>query len=110
MMTIDSATFYNVQREVFERVGRDAPHARQGLINSRLAMRLNFTDVPAEITISGKTGRFEVHTGSNHLRPDFDIQLTSQTGHQVCWGTFGSARQSGMGASSGTVPSGSCRC
>jgi hypothetical protein len=47
---------------------------------------LNFTDVPAEITISGKTGRFEVHTGSNHLRPDFDIQLTSQTGHQVLLG------------------------
>ena len=85
-MAVDTATLYKIQREVFERVGREAPHARQSMINSRLAMRLKFTDVPAEFTISGKTGRFEVYAGSNHLLPDFDVQLTSDTGHQVLLG------------------------
>ena len=74
---------YQLQKEVFERVGREAPHARQGIINARIALRLKFTDVPAEITISGKTGRFEVHTGSNGLRPDFDVQLSTLTARQV---------------------------
>lgn len=77
---------YEIQREVFERVGREAPQARQGMINSRLALRLQFTDVPAEITISGKTGRFEVFAGTNYLRPDFDVRLTSLTAHQVMLG------------------------
>jgi alkyl sulfatase BDS1-like metallo-beta-lactamase superfamily hydrolase len=74
---------YRVQKEVFERVGREAPHARQGLIKARLAMRLYFTDVAAEITISGKTGRFEVHTGANGARPDFDVHLSTATARQV---------------------------
>jgi hypothetical protein len=85
-MAVDAATLYILQQEVFERVGRETPRARQGLIDSRLALRLKFTDVPAELTISGKTGRFEVHTGPNRLLPDFDVQLTSSTGHQVLLG------------------------
>lgn len=85
-MAVDTATLYRIQRDVFERVGREAPHARQGMVNSRLALRLKFTDVPAELTISGKTGRFEVHTGPNRVLPDFDVRLTSGTGHQVLVG------------------------
>ena len=85
-MAVDTARLYSIQQEVFERVGRETPHARQGLINARLALRLKFTDVPAELTISGKTGRFEVHTGPNRVLPDFDVQLTSGTGHQVLLG------------------------
>ena len=85
-MAVDTAMLYTIQQEVFERVGRETPHARQGLITSRLALRLKFTDVPAELTISGKTGRFEVHAGPNRVLPDFDIQLTSGTGHQVLLG------------------------
>jgi hypothetical protein len=85
-MAVDTAMLYTIQQEVFERVGREAPHVRQGLIASRLALRLKFTDVPAELTISGKTGRFEVHAGANGVVPDFDVQLTSDTGHQVLLG------------------------
>lgn len=85
-MTVDTAMLYRIQCEVFERVGREAPHARQGMIEARLALRLKFIDVPAEITISGKTGRFEVHAGPNGVLPDFDVQLTSETGHQVMLG------------------------
>jgi hypothetical protein len=85
-MAVEAATLYTLQREVFERVGRETPHARQGLIDSRLALRLKFTDVPAELTISGKSGRFEVHTGPNRVFPDFDVQLASGTGHQVLLG------------------------
>jgi hypothetical protein len=85
-MAVDAAMFYILQQEVFGRVGRETPHAQQGLINSRLALRLKFTDVPAELTISGKMGRFEVHTGPNRVLPDLDVQLTSSTGHQVLLG------------------------
>jgi hypothetical protein len=85
-MAVDTATLYTIQQEVFERVGCEAPHARQGLVNARLALRLKFTDVPAELTISGKTGRFEVQAGPNGVVPDFDVQLTSDTGHRVLLG------------------------
>jgi hypothetical protein len=85
-MVVDTALLHTIQQEVFARVGREAPHARQGLINARLALRLKFADVPAELTISGKTGRFEVHAGPNHVLPDFNVQLTSDTGHQVLLG------------------------
>ena len=85
-MAVDAALLYTLQQEVFERVERETPRARQGMINSRLALRLKFTDVPAELTISGKTGRFEVHTGPNRVLPDFEVQLTSGTGHQVLLG------------------------
>ncbi len=47
-MAVDAAMLCILQQEVFERVGRETPRAQQGLINSRLALRLKFTDVPAE--------------------------------------------------------------
>jgi alkyl sulfatase BDS1-like metallo-beta-lactamase superfamily hydrolase len=82
-MAMDVVTLYRVQQEVFDRVGRESPQAGQGLVNSRLALRLKFTDLPAEITISGRAGRFEAHAGPNGVRPDFDVQLTSEIAHQV---------------------------
>jgi hypothetical protein len=85
-MPVDAATLYKIQQEVFARVGREMPHARQGMLDARLALRLTFTDIPARITVSGKAGRFEVHAGSDHVLPDFEVQLSSTTGHQVLLG------------------------
>ena len=82
----DAELVYQIQKEVFERVARESPHALQGLTSGRLALRMKFTTPQAELLISGRSGQLETTCGSTSLQPDFEIVLTANTVHQVMLG------------------------
>lgn len=89
----NATQLYECFQELLQRIGEVNPDAEKPLIKSRIAVRFNCTEPPAEIFINARKKPVEISYGTSKVRPDLDITLSTDTLHGILLGNI-SLRQS----------------
>lgn len=86
---------YATLRALFARIEEHDPQAARTLLNSRLRIRLRFSQPTAELLIDASQRPFHVAYGPCDARPDLDVSLTADTLHQILLGRLSLAKALG---------------
>lgn len=79
----DPDTLYGSLREVFTRL-ETVPEAYRALTGARLTLRLKCSAPAAEVLLDGRRpGQFQAVYGPAAVRPDLDVELATDTLHQI---------------------------
>lgn len=81
-----SQQFYTTAQALFEQVQAEHPQAAEDVRKARLLIRFNCTDPDAIIMINGRRKPASVTYGENRIRPEVDVDLTTDTLHYILLG------------------------
>lgn len=78
--------FYATARTLFDQVQVEYPQAAEDIGKAKLLIRFNCTDPDAIIMINGRKELATVTYGENRIRPEVDVDLTTDTLHYILLG------------------------
>jgi hypothetical protein len=81
-----SQQFYTTARTLFDQVQIEYPQAAEDVRKARLLIRFNCSEPEAIIMINGRKEPPSVTFGENHIRPEVDVVLTTDTLHNILLG------------------------
>ncbi|HCB49941.1 MAG: hypothetical protein AMJ56_18900 [Anaerolineae bacterium SG8_19] len=81
-----SQQFYATARALFDQVQAEYPQAAEDVRKAKLLIRFNCTDPDAIIMINGRKKPASVTYGENRIRPEVDVDLTTDTLHYILLG------------------------
>jgi hypothetical protein len=93
----DDRALYACLQPMFERIQVESPEALQGLMASRLALRLKCSAPAAEVTFDGRQRPLQTAYGRSTIRPDLDIEMSADTLHQILMDTLSMKKAMGSG-------------
>ncbi|MBP8000116.1 MAG: SCP2 sterol-binding domain-containing protein [Chloroflexi bacterium] len=93
----DTEQFYTCAQKLFAQIQQNDPHAAATLLQSRLVIRLQFTQPNGVILLSGRGQTVETHFGTNSLKSDLDINLSGDTLHAILLGQITLTKALGSG-------------
>jgi hypothetical protein len=82
----DTEQLYAVLQALFARIGRNSPHASDGILKARLVIRLRTREPEGEIALDGRQPPLKSSFGPTALRPELDIQMSADTLHRILLG------------------------
>lgn len=82
----DSEQLYGSMRLLFARIEQEEPGATDAILGARLVIRLRCTAPEAEVTINGRQRPVQTVFGPDSARPTLDIELASDTLHEILTG------------------------
>ncbi|MBP1701388.1 MAG: hypothetical protein H6Q38_495 [Chloroflexi bacterium] len=88
---------YAVMKTLLTRLGEKDPQAAQIITRSRLVLRLQLNQPPAEITINGKHHPIEFAFGKSALRPDLELAIGCDALHYILTGQLKFSKALGSG-------------
>ena len=83
---LDTEQFYTSLKTLFARIEQANPAASDAILKSRLCIRFNCAQPEAILTINGRQSPLLIHYGSNNLKPDIAVDLTTDTLHRILLG------------------------
>jgi putative sterol carrier protein len=81
-----SQQFYVTARALFDQVQVEYPQAAGDVRKAKLLIRFNCTNPEAIIMINGRKKPVSVTYGENRIRPEVDVDLTTDTLHYILLG------------------------
>lgn len=81
-----SQQFYATARALFDQVQAEYPQAAEDVRKAKLLIRFNCTNPDAIIMINGRKKPVSVTYGENRIRPEVDVDLTTDTLHYILLG------------------------
>jgi putative sterol carrier protein len=81
-----SQQFYVTARALFDQVQVEYPQAADDVRKAKLLIRFNCTNPDAIIMINGRKKPVSVTYGENRIRPEVDVDLTTDTLHYILLG------------------------
>lgn len=81
-----SQQFYVTARALFDQVQVEYPQAAEDVRKAKLLIRFNCTNPDAIIMINGRKKPVSVTYGENRIRPEVDVDLTTDTLHYILLG------------------------
>lgn len=81
-----SQQFYATARTLFDQVQIEYPQAAEDVRKARLLIRFNCSEPEAIIIINGRKEPPLVTFGEDHIRPEIDVVLTTDTLHNILLG------------------------
>jgi hypothetical protein len=81
-----SEQFYTSSEALFERLLEINPGAAQPVAKARLLIRFKCTDPVVSFLINGRQKPVSVVFGENRVRPEIDVETTTDTLHQIMLG------------------------
>lgn len=81
-----SQQFYVTARALFDQVQVEYPQAAGDVRKAKLLIRFNCTNPDAIIMINGRKKPVSVTYGENRIRPEVDVDLTTDTLHYILLG------------------------
>lgn len=86
-----SRQFYATAQALFDKVQAEYPQAADDIRKARLLIRFNCVEPEATIMINGRREPASVSFGENRIRPEVDVDLTTDTLHYILLGELGLA-------------------
>jgi putative sterol carrier protein len=86
-----SQQFYATAQALFDEVQTEYPQAADDIRKAKLLIRFNCVEPEATIMINGRREPVSVSFGENHIRPEIDVDLTTDTLHYILMGELGLA-------------------
>ena len=77
---------YAATRALFARLNEKDPHAADGVLKTRLIIRLRTSEPEGEITLDGRQPPLKSHFGHSTLHPDLDVHMSADTLHRILLG------------------------
>jgi len=79
----NSDDLYRILKTLFSQIEERETNASQAISKSKLIIRLKVVDPPVEILLNGQKNPAQVIYGKNSLRPDLDVEITSDALHFI---------------------------
>lgn len=82
----DSQQLYNCAEAFFTRLRETYPQAEDAVKKAKALIRVNCTDPDVQLLINGRRNPVEIEYGSTKIRPEVDIEMSSDTLHKILLG------------------------
>jgi hypothetical protein len=92
-----SEQVYAVMKSLLNQIGEKDPTAARTLMNSRLILRLRLRQPEAEILINARHNPLEFVYGKSTLRPDLELEITTDAMHYILTGQLRFSKALGSG-------------
>jgi hypothetical protein len=82
----DSEQLYTCAAAFFNRLRETYPQAEDAVKKARTLIKVSCPDLQAEFLVNGRRNPVEIVYGANKIRPEVEVEMSSDTLHQILLG------------------------
>lgn len=82
----DSDQLYTCAAAFFDRLRETYPQAEESVKKAKALIRINCPDLDAAFLINGRRNPVEIVYGANRIRPEVEVEMSSDTLHNILLG------------------------